>query len=117
MDPGPTLRRARRQAGLSQSELARDAATSQATISAYESGAKEPSVSTLGRLLAATGHRLAVRNARTTRQPSRAEIERRGRVLAEVLALAEALPARRRGRLEYPKLNVLPRGGPKSNPD
>jgi transcriptional regulator with XRE-family HTH domain len=107
VDPGQTLKRARRGAALSQSELARRAGTSQATISAYESGAKEPSLSTLERLLAATGHRLEVREGGTSRLPSRAEIERRGRVLAEVLGLAEALPSHRRGRLAYPTLPTL----------
>ena len=61
MDAAATLRTARRESGLSQAELARRAGTSQATISAYESGSKEPALSTLERLLAATGHRLDVR--------------------------------------------------------
>ena len=53
MDAAASLRDARRRAGLTQAELARRAGTSQATISAYEHGRKEPSVETLGRLLAA----------------------------------------------------------------
>lgn len=60
MDAGRTLRAARDRARLSQAELARRAGTSQATVSAYESGAKQPTVLTLGRLLAATGTRLTV---------------------------------------------------------
>jgi transcriptional regulator with XRE-family HTH domain len=110
VDPGQTLKRARHGAALSQSELARRAGTSQATISAYESGAKEPSLSTLERLLAVTGHSLDVREEDASHLPSRAEIERRGRVLAEVLGLAEALPARRRGKLAYPTLPTLTGG-------
>lgn len=55
---GQLLREARRRAGLSQAGLARLARTSQPTISAYERGEKDPSVSTLERLLAVTGTRL-----------------------------------------------------------
>lgn len=51
----------RHEAGLTQAALARRAGTSQATISAYESGAKSPAVITLERLLAATGHALELR--------------------------------------------------------
>jgi transcriptional regulator with XRE-family HTH domain len=107
MDSAATVRDARRRAGLTQVALARRAGTSQATISAYESGAKEPSLSTLERLLAATGHRLELHDARPSRLPSRREVERRGRILADVLGLAEALPGRRRGRLDYPRLPTL----------
>ena len=52
------LREARRRAGLTQHELARRAGTTQSAISAYETGASSPSVATLQRLLAATGHDL-----------------------------------------------------------
>jgi transcriptional regulator with XRE-family HTH domain len=45
---------------MSQGELARRAHTSQPTLSAYENGRKSPSVATMERLLAATGHRLAI---------------------------------------------------------
>ena len=110
MDIGATLREARLSAGLSQSELARRAGTSQATISAYESGAKRPSVETLSRLLAASGRRLSV-PAPAARRARGAEMERRGRILAEVMALAETFPARRRARLDYPRLAPLGAGG------
>jgi len=55
MDVAATLREARRRAGLSQAALAARSGTSQATISAYESARKQPSVDTLSRLLAAAG--------------------------------------------------------------
>jgi transcriptional regulator with XRE-family HTH domain len=103
MDVPETLRRAREDAGLSQSEVAARARTSQATISAYESGRKQPSVDTLSRLLAATGRRLTAARA-LPREPSPQEQARTARVLAEVLTLAEALPSRRRGALRYPRL-------------
>ncbi len=106
MNAAAELRRARRAAGLSQRELARRARTSQATLSAYESGHKQPSVTTLQRLLAATGTELVVRQApgRRTRQ----DLEDAGRHLAQVLALAEALPFRRRGPLRFPRLPGAP---------
>jgi transcriptional regulator with XRE-family HTH domain len=54
------LKRARRAAGLSQHELARRAGTSRTTLSAYEHGAKSPTLATAERLLAAAGFELAV---------------------------------------------------------
>jgi transcriptional regulator with XRE-family HTH domain len=105
MDVPATLRDARRQAGLSQAELARRAETSQATVSAYESGRKSPSVATLDRLLAATGTRLAVEPRRSRPvEPSAKELSRRARTLLAVLELAEALPTRHEPALRYPRL-------------
>ena len=98
---GTALRRAREHAGLSQQELARRAGTSQATISAYENGAKEPALRTLDRLLASAGARLAVEPGVPGALP---DPDAAGTRLAEVLALAEALPGRRRGKLRYPRL-------------
>ena len=49
---------ARRGAGLTQVELARAAETSQSALARYESGATEPSVATLERVLHACGRRL-----------------------------------------------------------
>lgn len=58
---GPALLgQARREAGLSQEELARRGGTSRPTLSAYERGRKSPTVATVERLLAQTGHELAV---------------------------------------------------------
>lgn len=57
------IRIARRQAGLTQQALAERASTSQAAISAYESGRRSPSVDTLSRILAATGFELRMRLA------------------------------------------------------
>ena len=103
MNVPETLRRAREEAGLSQSELAARARTSQATISVYESGRKQPSVATLGRLLAATGRRLSAERG-LPREPSPQEHARTARILVDVLTLAEALPSRRRGDLRYTRL-------------
>ncbi len=46
---------ARQKAGLSQRELADNAGLTQQSISAYETGRKDPTLSTLKRLLAAAG--------------------------------------------------------------
>jgi transcriptional regulator with XRE-family HTH domain len=52
---------ARRQAGLTQQALAERAGTSQAAVSAYESGRRSPSVDTLCRLLGAAGTEVRMR--------------------------------------------------------
>lgn len=99
------LRHARRRAGLSQAALAAATGTSQATISAYESGAKDPAVATLSRLLAATGMRLRAAPApRAVVMPSASELRRRGRVLADVLDLAASLPSRHAPQMAFPPL-------------
>jgi transcriptional regulator with XRE-family HTH domain len=105
MTAGALIRDARLGAGLTQEQLARRSATSQATLSAYESESRVPSASTLARILAAAGRRLTTRPASApVVTPARAELERRGRILVDVLALADRLPARRRGALRYPRL-------------
>src|SRR3954467_9463191 len=104
MDAGAALHDARVRAGLSQAELAARSGTSQATISAYESGAKQPSVATFSRLLAAAGARLSVDHSATpVVEPSTAELERAGETLAEVIALAEALPSEHAPVLRFPR--------------
>lgn len=55
------LREARLRARLSQTELARRAAVTQSVISAYESGARQPSLPVLEHLVAATGLKLELR--------------------------------------------------------
>ena len=52
---------ARRQSGLSQSELARRSGTSRPTLCAYEHGRVSPTLDTLQRLLDATDHDLVAR--------------------------------------------------------
>lgn len=54
------IREARESAGLTQSELARRAATSQAAVARYEGDVVSPAVSTLERLLRAAGHELVL---------------------------------------------------------
>jgi transcriptional regulator with XRE-family HTH domain len=96
---------ARHAAGLTQMELAERSGTSQATISAYEHSTKIPSSVTLSRVLAAAGRRLTTAPASApVCAPSAHELEHRGRVLAQVLDLAERLPTGRPRRLAYPRL-------------
>jgi transcriptional regulator with XRE-family HTH domain len=56
MNTSALVRDARRAAGITQSELADRAGTAQPAVAAYESGARTPSLSTLGRLLGACEH-------------------------------------------------------------
>jgi transcriptional regulator with XRE-family HTH domain len=106
MDVGSILRDARRQARLSQAELAARTGTSQPTISAYENGTKEPSLQTLERLLAAAGLRLTVapREGRSPRSPTRAQLASASRRLLDVIALAEELPVDHERTLRYPRV-------------
>ncbi len=61
MTSGQLLRRARDRAGLTQTELATRAGTTQSVISAYESNSRRPALATLADLVAATGYELDVR--------------------------------------------------------
>jgi transcriptional regulator with XRE-family HTH domain len=54
------LSTAREAAGLSKTDLAKRARTSRPTLSAYEHGRVSPTLDTVERILAATGHRLTV---------------------------------------------------------
>ena len=55
LNPSKLLKEARRRASISQRELARRAGTSQSVIARIESGASDPSTSTLNSLLNAAG--------------------------------------------------------------
>ena len=112
MDVGATISEARRRAGLTQAELAERSGTSQATLSAYEHGRKVPSAETLGRVLAATGVRLATEPAtRPVITPGGSRLERLASTLVEVIDLAAELPTRHARRLRYPRLPGPPASG------
>jgi transcriptional regulator with XRE-family HTH domain len=74
---GAKLRDLRRQLGLTQVELARRAGTSQAAISAYEAGAKTPSLATLERLAAAMGAEVDLVGPRPAYRGSMAQVAAR----------------------------------------
>jgi transcriptional regulator with XRE-family HTH domain len=99
---GELIRDIRRRSGLRQADLARRAGVPRSVVSAYEHGRRQPGVDSLAQLAAAAGLELRV-GATSSVDPVRA-----GRILAQVLDLAESLPARRRGPLEYPSLRRLP---------
>ncbi|MGH3304699.1 MAG: helix-turn-helix domain-containing protein [Streptosporangiaceae bacterium] len=94
-DAAKLLVTVRREAGLTQAELARRAKTSQAMVARYESGAASPTVRTLARLLRAAGRELVLAGPAPTELP----VTRR-RVTgllrehrAEILAAAAAIGA------------------------
>lgn len=60
---GNLIKLARMESGLTQRELALRAGTSQPTIAAYESGRKEPSLTTLKRIVRGAGLELRIRLA------------------------------------------------------
>jgi transcriptional regulator with XRE-family HTH domain len=99
MTPAMLIRQVRQRRGLTQAELARRAGTSQPVVSAYEHGRRDPTCSTLHKLVAAGGEVLELRARARTRTsdvpPARDDAER-GRRLLDVLSLADAIPSRRR---------------------
>lgn len=93
-DAAELLKMVRRKAGLTQSELARRAETSQAMVARYETGAASPTVRTLARLLRAAGHELVLagpRADRTDPHGTGADFLRKHR--AEIRAAADAIGA------------------------
>lgn len=60
LDAAALIGHARREAGLTQAQLAARAGTSQPAVARYESGETSPAVSTLNRLLKACGQQVAV---------------------------------------------------------
>lgn len=85
--------------GLSQAELARRAGLPRSVVNVYLSGKREPGADVLARLASAAGLELGL----TPRKPP-VNPERAGKILVQVLELAEALPFRARPELDYPKL-------------
>jgi transcriptional regulator with XRE-family HTH domain len=92
----------RNRSGLSQAALARRAGLPRSVVNAYLHGTREPGADTLARLAAAGGFELGL----TPREPP-VDGERAGRLLIQVLELAEALPYRPRTELDYPRLPDL----------
>ena len=96
------IARMREVSGLSQTELARRSGVDRSVLSAYEHGRRQPSVAALARIAAAAGMQVELANAHNASADEHA-----GRVLAQVLDLAEALPYRPRDELTYPPLIQL----------
>jgi transcriptional regulator with XRE-family HTH domain len=89
----------RRESGLSQAEIGRRSGIHTSVLSAYEHGRRQPSVAALARIAAACGQELRVEPPLAERSTVRA-----GRILAQVLDLAEQLPYRPAHQLPYPPL-------------
>lgn len=95
------IREIRRESGLSQAELARRAGLTRSVMNAYARGRRQPGVDALARIAAA-----ANLEVRVGPPADDARLARAGRVLEQVIDLAEALPSRRRGALAYPSLRT-----------
>jgi transcriptional regulator with XRE-family HTH domain len=89
----------RDRSGLTQAELARRSGLPRSVVNAYLKGHREPGADALARLAAAGGFEL-----RLDRRKPPVDAERAGRILVQVLELAEALPFRPRPALSYPRL-------------
>jgi transcriptional regulator with XRE-family HTH domain len=87
------------QSGLSQAELGRRSGLPRSVVNAYLKGSREPGADALARLAAAGGFELQL-----GRRKPPVDAERAGRILVQVLELAEALPFRSRPELDYPRL-------------
>ncbi len=88
-----------RQSGLSQAELARRAGIPRSVLNAYARGNREPGTDALLMIAAAAGVALRAEPRKPPVDPERAS-----RILTQVLELAEALPFRPRGEMQFPPL-------------
>jgi transcriptional regulator with XRE-family HTH domain len=85
--------------GLSQAELARRAGLPRSVLNVYLKGRREPGADALIRLAGAAGFDLGLERRKPPVDPERA-----GKILVQVLGLAEALPFRPRAEMEFPPL-------------
>ncbi|HWD24301.1 MAG TPA: helix-turn-helix transcriptional regulator [Acidimicrobiales bacterium] len=107
MDPAGLIQSVRHRRGLTQSELARRAGTSQPVISAYEHGRRDPTYATLRKIVEAAGERLKIDSVpqRSDLAPP-TDVTEHARRLLDVLSLADAIPVRRRASiLRAPRLS------------
>lgn len=96
---GDLIAHIRQTSGLSQAELARRSGLQSSVLSAYEHGRRQPSVSALARIARAAGLELEI-----SPLTDADALERSGRVLLDVLELADRMPSKPRGELTYPPL-------------
>ncbi len=98
MDAALVLRGVRRQSGWSLRRLAGKAATSHATLAAYEAGRVVPGAETFERIVRSAGYEVEATVVRTT-----PDAVHRERELLDVLDLAEQFPARHSRMLQCPR--------------
>jgi transcriptional regulator with XRE-family HTH domain len=96
---GDLIAQIRRISNLSQAELARRSGLQSSVLSAYEHDRRQPSVSALARIARAAGLELAI-----SPLSDADALERSGRILTDVLELADRMPSKPRGELTYPPL-------------
>ena len=107
MTPAALIRTLRQRQGLTQADLARRAGTSQPVVSAYEHGRRDPTVTTLRKLVEAAGVQLRIDTIPFANDvPPAGTAEEHGRRLLDVLSVADAITARRprTAQLEAPRL-------------
>src|SRR5688500_9815137 len=85
--PASLVGEIQRRSGLSQAELARRAGIPRSVLNVYIRGRREPGLDAVMRIAAAAGLGLDLRERKAPVDPERA-----GRILVQVLELAEALP-------------------------
>ncbi len=108
MNAATIIRDARQRHGLTQAELAHRIGSSQPVISAYEHGTRDPSLSTLRRIVAGTGDQLVIGWARRASDlPALVTPGQRGEVLVDLLLLADAIPPPRKASrpLRFPRIS------------
>ncbi len=88
-----------RRSGLSQAELARRAGIPRSVLNVYLRGNREPGADARTRIAVAGGFELTLAERRPPVDPERA-----GKILVQVLGLAEALPFRPRSEMQFPPL-------------
>ena len=102
MTPAQLIQAVRRRRGLTQAELAARAGTSQPVVSAYEHGRRDPTFTTLAKLVAAGGETLRIDAAVPMPElPPARDAREHARRLADVLSLADAIPVRRRSKVMH----------------
>jgi transcriptional regulator with XRE-family HTH domain len=103
---GKLIRQIRRESGLKQIELARRSGIPSSVLSAYEHGHRQPAVAALARIAGAVGLQVRVGpvGGRVGTLSNEMQLIRAGKILAQVLDLAEQLPYEPRRQLAYPPL-------------
>jgi transcriptional regulator with XRE-family HTH domain len=89
----------RQRSGLSQAELARRSGIPRSVLNVYLHGGREPGADTLMQIASAGGFDLQLNPRKPPVDPERA-----GKILVQVLELAEALPFRPRAEMQFPRL-------------